>query len=124
MARKKKYYFDRYHKECPFCGKTRREGKITDFASMSGNPEESGRAFYMEPRPFMLPTEANSVLLSQMTKERFKAMLTGRFDSIDLATRIESLKQHLADVRILNDQLGWGGEDPVADDNSEGGTNE
>lgn len=28
MVRKKKRYFDRHHKECPFCGKTRRKGYI------------------------------------------------------------------------------------------------
>ena len=102
------YFNDKYSVDFTLAGEY--IGKITDFTSMSGHPEESGRAFYMEPRPFMLPTEANSVLLSQMTKERFEAMLTGRFDSIDLATRIGSLKQHLADIRILNDKLGWGEE--------------
>lgn len=101
------YFNDKYRVDLTLAGEY--IGKITDL-TVIGHPEESGRIFYVEPRPFQLPTEANSALLSQMTKERFEAMLTGRFDSIDLATRIGNLTQYLADVRSLNDKLGWGEE--------------
>lgn len=101
------YMNDNYLVECFLAGEY--IGKITDLI-VFGHPEESGRIFYMEPRPFTFPTAQNSVLLSQMTAERFEKMLTSRFDSIDLAARIGSLSHHLADIRTLNEKLGWGQE--------------
>lgn len=101
------YFNDKYRRDFTLAGEY--IGKITDLR-VPGHPEKGGRIFYIAPRPFMLPTEANSVLLSQITKEQFETMLTGKFNSIDLAAKIGSLTHHLADVRTLNDKLGWGEE--------------